>query len=439
MGKIKEWFSNLLTPRKNESQPWQEMIGVLRQYYESDVHPNIKRVKDRVAFSTMSEQDLDIKIAELGKFFVIRTDDKKNRPIVLAQRLDEIHFKGTERPIEATFWREFKMLPARWEPLYAPVDQERFPYGSVFLQGYGLEGAKSIYGDFFLTSRGSISISINDLRRAYSSDSDDEDLMIKRLIDDVDLIIKPLIPLHIVFDGFRFVIEYTFIEEPCELLLQRIEYSIRDYFIIKDSADHLIYHGAFSEANYVIRNEKRELDEVHLTINDVIMDGWEIGLRYTPAIVPNGSQKDGRLYVENDKVFITNDGYTSCMVHFENGYIEQFTFPYFATRIQLPIKKTRLNFIQKVIYLDVLPKKITLDLNIVDSADYLSTYKIKTTIKEGNFRLYDESDKIAKFNIDSSITAHLTGKGIPFKFPLTIDDLPMDNWALGLDFTDDEA
>lgn len=47
--------------------------------------------------------------------------------MLLAQRLDEVHFKGTILPIEQTFWREFGCIPVSWEPLYAPVNIENTP------------------------------------------------------------------------------------------------------------------------------------------------------------------------------------------------------------------------------------------------------------------------------------------------------------------------
>ncbi|STK44385.1 putative tail tube protein [Escherichia coli] len=42
-----------------------------------------------------------------GVFSLSLKKDKDRRPMLLAQRLDEVHFKGTILPIEQTFWREF--------------------------------------------------------------------------------------------------------------------------------------------------------------------------------------------------------------------------------------------------------------------------------------------------------------------------------------------
>lgn len=431
---LKTWFSKLLTPKKEEANLWQEMLNTLYDFYASDVNPNIKRVKNRVSLSTMSDEDIDIKISELGKFFVIRKGGRAARAMLLRQRLDEIHFKGTDRPIDATFWRELKSLPATWEPLYAPSDLERYPYGSLFLQEIGIDGAKPIYGDFFLTSRGSISISLNDLRKGYG---DDTEVALRQLIEDVDLIIRPLIPAHIVFDGFRFVIKYTFTEKPCTLKLNRIEIENRGSYVIKDHADHLVFKSSSQAGGFTIKNNIRSISELFIGLDDVVMDGWEIGLRATPAIIPRGQVIDDRIFVRDEYLVLKNDGYVACMIQYDNGYLDKFEFPYFATEVVLPVKETRLPLIQKIIYLDTAPKKLISNFDVREHDTYLMLIKTDSGIGIGGFQIYDKSDKM-KATLDSSIAAFLTGKDSPFTFPLTIDDLPIDSWALGLDFTDEE-
>ncbi|MCV5928178.1 phage tail protein, partial [Escherichia coli] len=77
----------------------------------------------------------------------------------------EIHFKGTERPINQTIYREFNGISVLWDPIYAPVDLERHPYGTVLIPESTLETTGGTFGEMFLTSRGMISIPINDLAR----------------------------------------------------------------------------------------------------------------------------------------------------------------------------------------------------------------------------------------------------------------------------------
>ena len=73
----------------------------------------------------MADEDLDTRIGEMGKFFTIRVSDASSKPMLLQQRLDEIHFKGTAQPITQTFYREFNGIPVTWQPLFAPVDVEK--------------------------------------------------------------------------------------------------------------------------------------------------------------------------------------------------------------------------------------------------------------------------------------------------------------------------
>lgn len=82
--------------------------------------------------------------------------------MLLQQRFDEIHFKGTERPINQTIYREFNGISVLWDPIYAPVDFERHPYGTVLIPESTLETTGGTFGEMFLTSRGMISIPIND-------------------------------------------------------------------------------------------------------------------------------------------------------------------------------------------------------------------------------------------------------------------------------------
>ncbi|EKT93651.1 putative tail tube protein, partial [Escherichia coli O111:H8 str. CFSAN001632] len=42
----------------------------------------------------MSKEDLETRTNELGQFFTIRTSNSSSVPMLLQQRLDEIHFKG---------------------------------------------------------------------------------------------------------------------------------------------------------------------------------------------------------------------------------------------------------------------------------------------------------------------------------------------------------
>ncbi|HCO0762917.1 TPA: phage tail protein, partial [Escherichia coli] len=126
------WLKERLTQFKQDSKLWAAFVDTIQDVWNESVEPILTRISNRKSFFTMAREDMDTRIAEYGRFFVITETDKTRRPMLLAQRLDEVHFKGTVRPIEQTFWREFGTIPVSWEPLYAPVDTEKHPYGSFF-------------------------------------------------------------------------------------------------------------------------------------------------------------------------------------------------------------------------------------------------------------------------------------------------------------------
>ena len=166
---------------------------------------------DMKSVFTMASGDLDTKIAELGEFFTIRASDASSKPILLQQRLDEIHYKGTERPITQTFYREFGGVPITWQPLYAPIDTETYPYGTRLISADILDSVGDAYGELFLTSRGMVSIPLNDLaglvtrNGGYASPAE----ITAQALVKFNQVVKPLLPLHIVFDGMQVYTQIT--------------------------------------------------------------------------------------------------------------------------------------------------------------------------------------------------------------------------------------
>ncbi|EIH4659276.1 phage tail protein [Escherichia coli] len=204
------WFKERLTKAKQNSPLWDAFISALHDVWNEAVDPILTRISNRKSFFTMSSEDMDTRISEYGRFFVITEKDKARRPMLLAQRLDEVHFKGTLRPVEQTFWREFGSIPVTWEPLYAPVDIEKYPYGSYFATATEIPTAQAQFGEFFLTSRGLVVVDQNKLYRSYGEH--DKDDAVKKLLSDFETVIAPLLPLHIVFDGVSFQLRVVFPE-----------------------------------------------------------------------------------------------------------------------------------------------------------------------------------------------------------------------------------
>ncbi|EFD0647292.1 phage tail protein [Escherichia coli] len=197
----RSWFNNRLTSAKQKSLLYKSLADLVQSMMDTFVDPWLERITNRKSIFSMNKEDLEIRTNELGQFFTIRTSNSSSVPMLLQQRFDEIHFKGTERPINQTIYREFNGISVLWDPVYAPIDQVRFPYGTVLIPESQLESTGDAYGDVFLTSRGMISIPINNLAIDNVTGGIDQSALTEDILKKFNQFVKPLLPLHIVFDG----------------------------------------------------------------------------------------------------------------------------------------------------------------------------------------------------------------------------------------------
>ncbi|MDM2912964.1 phage tail protein [Citrobacter sp. Cpo035] len=274
---IKDWLKKQLIPEKQETGLWPDFADAVQVVYEAQVKPLLSRLSDRKSFFTMHPEDMDTRISEYGRFFVMGETDKVSRPILLAQRLDEVHFKGTDRPIVSTFWREFGNLPVNWEPLYAPLDQERFPYGTFFTTENGVKIAQESYGDFFLTSRGTINVDLNKLYEIYGYEEQDE--LIKRLIKDVDRIVAPLLPLETVFDGISLRLDFWL--EEAEEVMKYASATVGSScaFLFQPFRESIeLQHVEVSYDAGEITPQTCSQDPIYLRLDTMPVDAWPLDL-----------------------------------------------------------------------------------------------------------------------------------------------------------------
>ncbi|PLR29321.1 phage tail protein, partial [Chimaeribacter californicus] len=220
MGLVSGWLKSRLTPTKQNSAMYGGMADIVEALFISVVEPYLTRITERKSFFSMSDADLDTRIEEMGQFFTIRASDASSKPMLLQQRLDEIHFKGTERPITQTFYREFHGIPITWQPLYAPIDTTTYPYGQNLVAENNLASTGGVYGDMFLTSRGVISIPYQELTDLIVS-GENPDITTVSQVTEAALtkfkqVVVPLLPLHIVFDGLQLVYEWM-LTEPADV------------------------------------------------------------------------------------------------------------------------------------------------------------------------------------------------------------------------------
>lgn len=351
---IKGWLKTMLTPDKQESELWQGWVEVLQDMLGSEVEPIIERIDARKSLFSMKGDDLNTRINELGQFFSIRAKKESSKPILLAQRIDEIHFKGTDRPITSTFWREFDNLPARWEPLYAPIDQTKAPYGEYFATADTVPYSTQKYGDFFMTSRGQIALSINALYQQYGAVKQEE--LVKRIQSQFDEIISPLLPLDIVFDGFLMYLSFSLFEYAPTVVLKNIvsssqftapafqEPKVDIGFSMTFTLPALQIFQAVRAQDYEIRR----FDEIALDVIPLDYNPRPDIYPYNPGI--NGSVPDSRMVVTSSGVDIKTMGATYLRIYYNpNGDFEDY-FTNNVDTFSVPMTAAKAALIRRVIY-----------------------------------------------------------------------------------------
>lgn len=278
----KDWLKRQLTKAKQGAPMWSELAEAIQQLVDNHAMPLIERLRNIKSSFTMAEEDLDKKIGELGRFFAIRAVPADIKPVVFMQRLDEIHLKDTVFPLVNTLWREFNGLSVKWEPLYAPVDLQKHPYGSLLLTKEDMEQSKGRYGDMFLTSRGVIRLPINEIMEGR--DFDEMDKVIEKLINEIKVYVEPLLPLHIVFDGHQLALKYV-IKEAEEWFYAVSESIGQDGFIgVKEGLEAL----TAERQDVACDNGAIQLDgmvghdDYIFRFDDIPMDAWSLDSQFAP-------------------------------------------------------------------------------------------------------------------------------------------------------------
>lgn len=277
MGLISGWFRKQLTTAKQDSVMQTGMADIVESLFISVVEPYLTRITDRKSFFTMADADLDTRIEEMGQFFTIRSSDASSKPMLLQQRLDEIHFKGTSRPITQTFYREYNGVPVTWQSLYAPVDVAKYAYGTRLVAENNLDAVGDAYGDMFLTSRGVISIPYSELVAIIQEGKNPGIVTVAQVSEEALLKFKqvsvPLLPLHIVFDGLQMLVDWTFQEPDDEMYLVTID-TAAEYAAIQEIAETMAVTDV-AAGDMLLDAEDSEIEEWTLAKYDnVRLDDW---------------------------------------------------------------------------------------------------------------------------------------------------------------------
>ncbi|HHF3011127.1 TPA: hypothetical protein ACPJ06_004003 [Vibrio diabolicus] len=213
LSELKSWLQGQLTSTKASEQSWLDLAGALAQGIHDHVEGYLDRLKSRNSLYDMERKDLLKDTEELRKVFPISDEiEEADLPHVIMRRQDEVHFKKTIYPLVATLTREFSGMQVSWEPLYAPIDQEKYPYGDLFVTQHEIDNFEAqglTKDDFFMTSRGVIRIPINDVRGGERGVSEED---ILKFEEKVRRVIYPLVPLRIVCDGQSYFISIQLAE-----------------------------------------------------------------------------------------------------------------------------------------------------------------------------------------------------------------------------------
>lgn len=346
---IKDWIKNHLIPEKRDAGLWPGFTDALQETYEDQIEPLLERLSARKSFFTMHPDDLDKRIKEYGQFFVIGQNGTASRPILLTQRLDEVHFKGTDQPIIATFWREFGNLPVTWEPLYAPIDQDLCPYGMFFTTAAGMEVAAASFGEFFLTSRGTISVDLNRLYEIYGFD--EQDKLVKRLISDFDRIVAPLLPLETVFDGISLRLDFWLEEARDEIEIVSITTGSKEpNFVFRPARELMqLTRTTIKHPTAAFAPDRRSLDTFMLTLDGMPSDAWRLDMPVIiPPLLPGGPENDPRLRSDNARLLLDTLGQWGCVMELTTGDVRRLAFPGWALAVVLPVAVSDRALIRKI-------------------------------------------------------------------------------------------
>lgn len=314
------WLRKQLTRAKQGAPLWVELADAVQEIVEQHAMPLVTRLRNLSSAFTMDEQDIDRKIGELGQFFAIRAVDYESKPIIFMQRLDEIHLKDTEYPVINTLWREFKGLSVTWQPLYAPMDQEKYPYGSVLITKESAKVAAGRYGDMFLTSRGVIRLPINELMRAHDSDEMDE--VISNLIAEFKVYVEPLLPLHIVFDGTELELKYT-IKEADEWLRAISETIGQDAIHMIDAQEWLNGSDEIQASQAIDLSGYIKHADFYARYDEIPIDGWTLDDSWLPFYFDDVAAVRAREMFRDDLSFTEKEELSTILMRDPLEWLQQ--------------------------------------------------------------------------------------------------------------------
>ncbi|MDC5753521.1 hypothetical protein [Vibrio europaeus] len=200
---------------REKSKGWTDLVATLDAVNQKVIEPFLIRARSLTSLFDMSEEDLNIRLDEMGSLMSFGQFDDVNKPLIIQQRMDEIHDKHTLYPLSKTLLREFGNKRVRWQRLYAPADFDTHPYGTLFVT----ENNQLLHPNvtkWIRVSRGVIESPIADFYEEAGGDTNKAEELIEQFQKSLEEVVIPLVPTHIVFDGQIFTI-FVSIKEPTEI------------------------------------------------------------------------------------------------------------------------------------------------------------------------------------------------------------------------------
>lgn len=275
------WLKGQLTKAKQDSPMWVGLADAVQQIFDEQVKPITHRIASLNSYFTMHKDDLQKRLDELGSFFYFGGNvDPEDMPLAVMQKLDEVHFKRTDLPIQNAISREFQGIKVAWAPLYAPKvitpsgskDYTHKLSGGLIVNALRtqleIEDARENMDDYFLTSRGVLQVSSMQLADSGYSSSEFSALVAR--------IISPLIPTDIVFDGERVLIHYDILE-PIERIFIKSQTLTDAFDAVYDSHDAIAAIGN-TVGGIIASNELPPVEGYINRFDAISLDFWPLDI-----------------------------------------------------------------------------------------------------------------------------------------------------------------
>ncbi len=250
------WLSSRLTKAKQASTMWVTLADSIQASFEGALNDIVDTITNNRSVMTMSVEEVKRKQESLGHFFSVLDVPDTEKNLTLLTRLDQIHLKATEFPIKDMVRRNFDGLEMDWSPVYAPIDQNEYPYGTRLIaqtefDNFDAETKES----WFMTSRGRMILNLN----KYLPPEEE----MNRIYNSIYETIIPMIPLDIVFDGF-------FTQVKIEAVFDVHSYTdfdnpISDTFKVKYTLDDITKTTEVLDSRFAIEQDAFSLDSTTRT------------------------------------------------------------------------------------------------------------------------------------------------------------------------------